>query len=124
MFLSRKSKQYQFCSYHNGRISRCRIKIKSIGIKNEIDLQELQNEYFIYYSKQSGLRPLIDDLFHSNNIEPNIMFEVEEDSAILGLVDINYGVAVVPNIPMIDHFHLKKLKSRTHKRNVLFIWLQ
>ena len=85
-------------------------KLNPLALKNEIDLQELQNEYFIYYSKHSGLRPLIDDLFHSNNIDPNILFEVEEDSAILGLVDINYGVAVVPNIPMIDHFHLKKLK--------------
>ena len=69
-------------------------KLNPLALKNEIDLQELQNEYFIYYSNHSGLRPLIDDLFHSNNIDPNIMFEVEEDSAILGLVDINYGVAL------------------------------
>ncbi|MBN2920109.1 MAG: LysR family transcriptional regulator, partial [Lactobacillus sp.] len=66
--------------------------------------------------------PLIDDLFHSNNIDPNIMFEVEEDSAILGLVDINYGVAVVPNIPMIDHFHLKKLKIKNpQKKRIIYM---
>lgn len=87
-------------------------KLNPLALKNEIDLKELQNEYFIYYSKDSGLRPLIDKLFNSNQIQPNIMFEVEEDSAVLGLVDINYGVAVVPNIPMIDHFHLKKLKIK------------
>lgn len=57
-------------------------KLNPLALKNEIDLQELQNEYFIYYSKHSGLRPLIDDIFHSNNIDPNIMFEVEEGSAI------------------------------------------
>lgn len=87
-------------------------KLNPLSLKSEIDLKELQNEYFIYYSKDSGLRPLIDHLFKNNEIEPNIMFEVEEDSAVLGLVDINYGVAVVPNIPMIDHFHIKKLKIK------------
>ena len=97
-------------------------KLNPLALKNEIDLKELQNEYFIYYSKHSGLRPLIDDLFHSNNIDPNIMFEVEEDSAILGLVDINYGVAVVPNIPMIDHFHLKKLKIKNpQKKRIIYM---
>ena len=97
-------------------------KLNPLALKNEIDLQELQNEYFIYYSKHSGLRPLIDDLFHSNNIDPNILFEVEEDSAILGLVDINYGVAVVPNIPMIDHFHLKKLKIKNpQKKRIIYM---
>ena len=51
-----------------------------------------------------------------------IMFEVEEDSAILGLVDINYGVAVVPNIPMIDHFHLKKLKIKNpQKKRIIYM---
>ena len=50
------------------------------------------------------------------------MFEVEEGSAILDLVDINYGVAVVPNIPMIDHFHLKKLKIKNpQKKRIIYM---
>lgn len=93
-----------------------------LAIRKEIDLKELQNEYFIYYSKESGLRPLIDDLFNENNIKPNILFEVEEDSAVLGLVDINYGVAVVPDIPMIDHFNLKKLKIiNPHNKRYIYL---
>ena len=78
--------------------------------KKEIDLNELANEYFIYYSKNSGLRPLVDDIFKEAKIKPKILFEVEEDSAVLGLVNIKYGVAVVPNIPIINNFNLKKLK--------------
>ncbi len=93
-----------------------------LAIRKEIDLRELQNEYFIYYSKESGLRPLIDELFNENEIKPNILFEVEEDSAVLGLVDINYGVAVVPDIPMISHFNLKKLKI-TNPHNKRYIYL-
>lgn len=87
-----------------------------LGERKEIDLNELKDEYFIYYSKDSGLRPLIDELFLNTNIKPNILFEVEEDSAILGLVNIRYGVAIVPNIPMIDHFNVKKLKIKNEHR--------
>ncbi len=93
-----------------------------LSLRKEIDLKELQNEYFIYYSKESGIRPIIDQLFNDNNIQPNILFEVEEDSAVLGLVDINYGVAVVPNIPMIDHFNLKKLKiTNPHENRYIYL---
>ncbi len=93
-----------------------------LALRKEIDLRELQNEYFIYYSKESGIRPIIDQLFNENHIQPNILFEVEEDSAVLGLVDINYGVAVVPNIPMIDHFNLKKLKiTNPHKNRYIYL---
>lgn len=93
-----------------------------LSLRKEIDLTELQNEYFIYYSKESGIRPIIDQLFNENNIQPNILFEVEEDSAVLGLVDINYGVAVVPNIPMIDHFNLKKLKiTNPHQNRYIYL---
>lgn len=93
-----------------------------LSLRKEIDLKELQNEYFIYYSKESGIRPIIDQLFNENDIQPNILFEVEEDSAVLGLVDINYGVAVVPNIPMIDHFNLKKLKiSNPHENRYIYL---
>lgn len=93
-----------------------------LSLRKEIDLKELQNEYFIYYSKESGIRPIIDQLFNENDIQPNILFEVEEDSAVLGLVDINYGVAVVPNIPMINHFNLKKLKiSNPHENRYIYL---
>ncbi len=90
--------------------------------KKEIDIKELENEYFIYYSKSSGLRPFIDELFKQANVKPNILFEVEEDSAVLGLVNIKYGVAVVPDIPIINNFNLKKLKI-TNKHEPRYIYM-
>lgn len=90
--------------------------------KKEIDIRELVNEYFIYYSKESGLRPFIDELFKEANIKPKILFEVEEDSAVLGLVNIKYGVAVVPDIPVINNFNLKKLKiTNPHKPRYIYM---
>ncbi len=95
-------------------------KSHPLSHKKEIDLNELKDDYFIYYSKDSGIRPLIDNIFKENNINPNIIFEVEEDSAVLGLVDINYGVAIVPDIPLIDTFNLSKikLKNKYQKRYI------
>ncbi len=78
--------------------------------KKEIDISELKDEYFIYYCKESGIRPLIDEVFEQVNVKPKILFEVEEDSAVLGLVNVKYGVAVMPNIEIIDDFNVKKLK--------------
>lgn len=75
-----------------------------------IDLKQLEHEHIVYYSKTSGIRPLLDSLFKQADMQPNIICEVEEDSAVIGLVDINYGVAIVPDIPMIDTFPLQKLK--------------
>ena len=63
-----------------------------------IDLSEVGNYPFIGFSEKSGIRSLISDLFKEVDINPNIICEVEEDYAVAGLVEINYGLAVVPKI--------------------------
>lgn len=80
-----------------------------LAIYDEIDLCQIANEKIVYYDSQSGIRPLIDRLFNLVDITPNIVCEVEEDSAVIGLVDVNYGIAVVPNIDIINSFSIKKL---------------
>lgn len=77
---------------------------------DEISLSQLKNEKWIYYSKKSGLRPYMDKIVKGANIKPNIICEVEEDSAIFGLVDINYGIALVPDVKTLDLFNVKKMK--------------
>lgn len=81
-----------------------------LAVYDEIDLRKIQHEKIVYYDKESGIRPLIDSLFHQINCKPEIICEVEEDSAVIGLVAVNYGVAVVPNIAMIDSFSVKAIK--------------
>lgn len=87
---------------------------------DEIDLCQIADEKIVYYDTQSGIRPLIDSLFKQVDITPNIVCEVEEDSAVVGLVDVNYGIAVVPNIDIINSFSLKKLKiiNPPHERYI------
>lgn len=85
-------------------------KAHPLAVYDEIDLRKIQHEKIVYYDKESGIRPLIDSLFSQIECKPNIICEVEEDSAVIGLVAVNYGVAVVPNIAMIDSFSVKPIK--------------
>lgn len=80
-----------------------------LAVHDSVDLARLKEETFVYYDRQSGIRPLLDSLFEQVGIEPNIICEVEEDSAVIGLVAINYGIALVPNIAMLEQFPVKKL---------------
>ena len=90
--------------------------------KESIDLMEVEEYPFIYFSEKSGIRPLIDNLFKKVNIMPNIICEVEEDNAVAGLVEINYGIAVLPKISSLKHYNVKVLPivNPKHER---FIYL-
>ena len=92
-------------------------------VKNEfIDLSEVGNYPFIGFSEKSGIRSLISDLFKEVDINPNIICEVEEDNAVAGLVEINYGIAVVPKISSLKYYNVKVLPiiNPKHER---FIYL-
>lgn len=90
--------------------------------KDSIDLIDLDNYPFIGFSKKSGIRPLINKLFEKIDLKPNIICEVEEDNAVAGLVEINYGIAVVPRISSLKNYNIKVLPiiNPTHER---FIYL-
>ncbi|MFD1349467.1 LysR family transcriptional regulator [Oceanobacillus caeni] len=74
-----------------------------------IDLKEAEPYPFVSFNKKSGLRDIMNQLFREAQIRPNIACEVEEDSAAIGLVSMNYGIALMPNIWMLKHFDVKVL---------------
>lgn len=87
-----------------------------------IDLREVDSYPFIGFSEKSGIRSLISNLFKEVDIKPNIICEVEEDNAVAGLVEINYGIAVVPKISSLKYYNVKVLPiiNPKHER---FIYL-
>jgi DNA-binding transcriptional LysR family regulator len=90
---------------------------------DSIDLKDLGEYPFVYFNKESGIRPLIDSLFKQVNVTPKIICEVEEDSAILGLVTVDYGIAIIPNISLIKNFDVKVLyiSNPTIKRYIYLV---
>jgi len=81
--------------------------------KDSIDLIETIPYSQIFFTKKSGLRPIIDDLFKQIGQQPKIGYEVEEDQVIAGLVSKNFGIAVCPNMPILNSMDLKILQIAT-----------
>jgi len=88
--------------------------------RQEIDLVEAAQYPFIYYEEKSGLRPILDNLFKSINIEPNISYQLADDSTVCGFVSANLGIAIVPNIFGLERFPIKviKIKSPLYNRYI------
>ena len=70
--------------------------------KEEINLLDTIEYDYVYFTKNSGLRPVIDSCFSRIKRQPTIAYEGEEDSSVAGLVAAGFGIAIVPKIPLLD----------------------
>lgn len=77
--------------------------------KDEISLKETEPYPQIFFTQSSGLRPTIEKLFEKAKVTPNIAYEIEEDSAMAGLAARNFGIAVMPEIPVLKYLDVKSL---------------
>ncbi len=75
--------------------------------RTEIRLSETLDYPQILFSRRSGLRPMIDKLFLACGKQPDCIFEIDEDQTIAGFVANGFGIAVVPNMPILANMHLK-----------------
>ncbi|MFT8871824.1 MAG: LysR family transcriptional regulator [Sporolactobacillus sp.] len=74
--------------------------------KKEIDFTELKHDPFIIYKKESGIRPIVENILQKVGIAPRIAFELVNDDAICGFVSSNLGIAIVPKIYGIDQYKI------------------
>ncbi|AUH00294.1 LysR family transcriptional regulator [Prodigiosinella confusarubida] len=97
---------------------------------SEIELEEAISYPFIFFSQKSGLRQFIDKIFMQKKLIPEITCYVEEDMAMVGLVGINYGIAIMPRISTLAHSNVHVMRIRdpgqtryvylaTHKDRIL-----
>ncbi|KHN59000.1 LysR family transcriptional regulator [Dickeya fangzhongdai] len=97
---------------------------------SEIDLEDAIPYPFIFFSQKSGLRQFIDKIFMQKKLIPDITCYVEEDTAMVGLVSINYGIAIMPRISTLSHANVHVMRIRnpgqtryvylaTHKERIL-----
>lgn len=81
--------------------------------RDNIDLAEALNYPLIGFSRRSGLRPIIDKLFEQCGPIPKYAYEVEEDHAVAGLASAHFGIAVVPNMPILNYMPVKIIHIAT-----------
>ena len=101
-------------------------KDHDLASKSSVDLAEISEYPFIAFGNKSGIRHIIDGLFVAVNVKPNIICEVEENNAIAGLVEVKYGISVVPKITALKYFNVKILpiSNPKHKRYIYMATLK
>lgn len=77
--------------------------------KDEVNLEETLDYKQIIFKKKSGLRHIIDSLFNTIQAYPDIAYEIEEDQVAAGLVANGFGIAIVPDMPLLELLDIKKL---------------
>lgn len=80
--------------------------------KQDISLEEAIAYPFIFFSPKSGLSQFIDKMFMQKKLIPEIACYVEEDTAMVGLVSVNYGIAVMPRISTLSRSDLHVMRIR------------
>ena len=65
---------------------------------------------------------MVDRLFEQLKIQPQIAYEIEEDGSMAGLVAGNFGIAVMPEIPVLKTLNVETLKIRNqHERRYVYM---
>lgn len=129
-FCSRKEKEPGICFLPIGKEELVVVVPKGhpLSGKKEVTLLETLPYPQVYFSKTSGLRPVIDGLFAQleNKNGPELAYEVEEDSFMAGLVAEGFGIAVMPRIPLLDTMEVSvlTLKEPSYERKIYMAYMK
>ncbi|MGX7091126.1 LysR family transcriptional regulator [Hutsoniella sourekii] len=63
----------------------------------------------IFFSKDAGARTVIEPLFKQKNLSPNVLYELNEDQSIAGLVSNGFGIAIMPHFSHLDRFEVAQI---------------
>lgn len=80
--------------------------------RSEIDLVHTLPYPQIFFNNRSGLRTIINQLFEKINGQPIIAMEIEEDQVIAGFVASGFGIAIVPDMPLLNQLPVTKLNIK------------
>lgn len=69
--------------------------------KKSVAFGEIASYPQIFFNRGSGLRGVIAQIFRDYGIKPEIVYTVDEDSALVGLVSKGFGVGIVPDVTAI-----------------------
>lgn len=81
--------------------------------KKKVTIQDICPYPLICYTKESGMRRIIDDLFTKAQIMPNILCQFEDVNSMAGLVAANQGISIITDNPSIQNYNVVKLDLDT-----------
>lgn len=94
----------------------------SLSGERAVDLEQAAAYPQIFYTRNSGLRPVVDRMFKQIGIHPRIAYEIEEDGSMAGLVAQNFGIAVMPEIPVLSQLPVDVLAIR-NRRETRYVYM-
>lgn len=74
--------------------------------REQVQLEDLENESFVSIQIGSNLRRKLDDIFKTLRTTPHISFEAEECNAMASFVSAGMGVAIMPEIPSLRSYRV------------------
>ncbi len=87
-----------------------------------VDLERAAAYPQIFYTKNSGLRPVVDKMFEQAKLHPRAAYEIEEDGSMAGLVAQNFGIAIMPEIPILNQMDVEILQLRKqHQKRYIYM---
>ena len=90
--------------------------------RGKVTVQDICPYPLVSYTKESGMRRLIDDMFAKAQIMPNIFCQFEDVNSMAGLVAGNQGIAIVTDSGALDNYKVKKLELDTpHSRRMVYL---
>lgn len=90
--------------------------------RDKVTIQDICPYPLICYTKESGMRRIIDDLYAKAQIMPNILCQFEDVNSMAGLVSANQGIAIVTDNPSIQNYKVKKLELDTvYSKRVVYL---
>lgn len=79
---------------------------------DEISLEETMQYPYIFFSKESGLRKTIDNIFNNLDLHPKCMYEILEDEVVAAFVSYGFAIALVPDTGILKSMKVKVLRIR------------
>ncbi len=93
-----------------------------LALREKVSIQDICPYPLICYTKESGMRRIIDDLYAKAQIMPNILCQFEDVNSMAGLVSANQGIAIVTDNPSLQNYNVKKLELDTvYSKRVVYM---
>ena len=83
--------------------------LHEISFQENVDLRDISSYPLIAFDSKSSAQESINSMFREVAISPNIICTVKDIYTLLSLVNINYGIAIVPEIGLLSSFNIKSI---------------
>lgn len=83
-----------------------------LSTKKQVHIESLHNESFIM--PKAGCDVLIKDFLKKSNVQPNVLFEVNDNNTILSMVQEELGITIIPEMIFPEKFSNTKVIPLEH----------